>query len=230
MSKLWKTSQSLVFSSWDNKRQRTRWVKSDSQTRKPKQNKMNLKISNRICSLHFVDWIPTKANPLPTMHMGYHTKNQKIWRLFCKHPLPARKTQAEEGEMDIGIINNETNQFESTTKLSSSLVLDNHSDCWQKDTPKRLACVDLRDLIEVLVNQINELTLENKLLKRKTLCYAKSNRSCFTWRKGWITHRFLYATTNFKTYEQWKISLTQQIHSFQLKNPLRENVMCLLVC
>ena len=86
--------------------------------------------------------------------------------------------------MDIGIINNETNQFESTTKLSSSLVLDNHSDCWQKDTPKRLACVDLRDLIEVLVNQINELTLENKLLKRKTLCYAKSNRSCFTWRKG----------------------------------------------
>ena len=116
--------------------------------------------------------------------MGYHTKNQKIRRPFCKHPLPARKMQAEEGEMDIGIINNETNQFESTTKLSSSLILDNHSDCWQKDTPKCLACVDLRDLIEVLVNQINELTLENQLLKRKTLCYAKSNRSCFTWRKG----------------------------------------------
>ena len=26
-------------------------------------------------------------------------------------------------------------------------------------------------------------TLENKLLKRKTLCYPSSNRSCFTWRK-----------------------------------------------
>ena len=28
------------------------------------------KSSDMICSLHFVDGIPTKANPLPTMHMG----------------------------------------------------------------------------------------------------------------------------------------------------------------
>ena len=50
-------------------------------------------------------------------------------------------------------------------------------------TLKYLACVDQRNLIEVLVNEINELTLENKLFKRKTLCYANSNKSCFTWRK-----------------------------------------------
>ena len=80
--------------------------------------------------------------------------------------------------MEIGIINNEVNQIESTTKLSSSIVLDE-----QKDTPKCLARINQRSLIEVLVNEINELTLQNKLLKRKILCYANSNRSCFTWRK-----------------------------------------------
>ena len=50
--------------------------------------------------------------------------------------------------------------FESTTKSPSS-VLDDHSYCWQKDTPKPLACIDKRNLIEVLVNAINELPLKN---------------------------------------------------------------------
>ena len=63
------------------------------------------------------------------------------------------------------------------------VVLDDHSYFWQKGTQKYIGCVDQRNLIEVLVNEINELTLENKLLKRKTLCYANSNKSFFTWRK-----------------------------------------------
>ena len=32
------------------------------------------KSSDRICSLHFVDGISAKANPLTTKHMGYDTK------------------------------------------------------------------------------------------------------------------------------------------------------------
>ena len=64
-----------------------------------------------------------------------------------------------------------------------SVILGDHSSCWQTDTLKFLTCVDKRNLIEVLVNEINELTLENKLLKRKTLCCANSNWSCFTWHK-----------------------------------------------
>ena len=85
--------------------------------------------------------------------------------------------------MEIGIINSEVNQIESKTKLSLSVVLDDHSCCWQKDTPKRLTCVNQRNSIEVLVNEINQMILENKLLKRKTLCYTNSNRSCLTWCK-----------------------------------------------
>ena len=110
--------------------------------------------------------------------MGYDTKRQKILTPSSfQTPITSKKTQAEEGEMEIGIINNEVNLIESTTKLSLSVVLDGYSYCWQKDTPKCLACVDQRNLIEKLVNEINELTLENKLLKRKTLCHANSNRS-----------------------------------------------------
>ena len=80
--------------------------------------------------------------------------------------------------MEIRIINNKVKQIESTTKLSLSVVLDYHSYYWLKDAPKCLACVDQRTLTEVLVNEINELTL-----KRKTLSYANSNKSCFTWCK-----------------------------------------------
>ena len=117
--------------------------------------------------------------------MGYDdTKRPKNSTLTFQTPiLPVKKAVEEEGEMETGIIDNEVNQIESTTKLSLSAVLDDHSYCWQKDTPKCLHCVDQRNLIEVLVNEINKLTLENKLLKRKTLCYANINRSCFTWRK-----------------------------------------------
>ena len=71
--------------------------------------------------------------------------------------------------MKIGIINNEVNQTETTTKLSSSVVLDDHSYCWQKDTRKYLACVDQMNFIEVLVNETNELKLENKFSIIKTL-------------------------------------------------------------
>ena len=117
------------------------------------------------------------------MHMGYDAKRQITRRPLFKHPLTAKKTRPEAGEMEIGIINNEINQTESATKLSSPVVLYDHSYYWQKDTPKCFACADQRNLIEVLVNGINELTLENKLLKRKTLCYANSKRSCFTWCK-----------------------------------------------
>ena len=37
-------------------------------------------------------------------------------------------------------------------------------------------------------------------------------------------------TVPLKTYEQAKHFLTQQIHSLHLRDPFKENVICLLVC
>ena len=84
----------------------------------PNRTKWTTKSCNRICSIHFVHGIPTKANTLPTMHIGYDTKRQKTRRPLFKHTLRAKKTRAEEGEIEIEIINNEVNQIESITKLS----------------------------------------------------------------------------------------------------------------
>ena len=71
------------------------------------------------------------------MHIGYDKRRQKTRRAIFKHPLAllAKKTRAEEGEMETEIINSEVNQTESTKRLSSSVVLDDHSCCWQKGTP-----------------------------------------------------------------------------------------------
>ena len=68
--------------------------------------KWNSKSSDSIYSLHFVDGLPNKVNPLPTMHKGYITKRQNNRRTLIKHSWPAKKVRAEEGEMEIGIINN----------------------------------------------------------------------------------------------------------------------------
>ena len=83
MSKLWKALSSLLFSSWDDERQRERWMDLGSQMRKSKQNKVDIQ------------------------------KRQKTWHPLFKHPLPTKKTQVVEGEMEIGIISNEVKQFES---------------------------------------------------------------------------------------------------------------------
>ena len=64
------------------------------------------------------------------------------------------------------------------------VVFDYHFYSQQKDTQKCLVCVGQRSLIGVMVNGINELTLKDKLLKKRTLCYANSNMSCFTWPKS----------------------------------------------
>ena len=73
-----------------------------------------------------------------------------------------------EGKTEIEANGNEINpMFESMTKSPSS-VLDDHSYCWQKDTPKSLDCIDRRNFIEVLMKEINEfIYLLHKYFNKK---------------------------------------------------------------
>ena len=59
---------------------------------------------------------------------GIIQKDKKLDAPFSNtHHHQHKKTRVEEGEIENGIINNEAkNQIESTTKLSSSVVLDEH--------------------------------------------------------------------------------------------------------
>ena len=63
---------------WKGKN-RDKWIQA-LKLENPNRTKLTPESSDKICSLHFVDGIPTKGNPLPTMHIGYDTKRKKAWR------------------------------------------------------------------------------------------------------------------------------------------------------
>ena len=49
------------------------------------------KKSDRVCSVHFVDNIPTVNNPDPSLHLGYEKKKDlPSRRTLLKHPLPSK--------------------------------------------------------------------------------------------------------------------------------------------
>ena len=81
-------------------KERDSWIQA-LKRENPNRTKWNSKSSDRIGSLHFVDGLPTKVNPLPTMHKCYDTKRQNNRRPLIKHPLPAKKARVEEGETEI---------------------------------------------------------------------------------------------------------------------------------
>ena len=50
--------------------------------------------SDRVCSIHFIDGIPTAANPVPTLHLGYEKEVPKSRRELFRQPLQKkRKTE-----------------------------------------------------------------------------------------------------------------------------------------
>ena len=78
MSKLEKTLESWQFFRWDGKRQtEMNWFRLSNRKIHTEQN--GTEKTDRICFLHFVDGIPTKTNPLPTMDMICSTKRQNTW-------------------------------------------------------------------------------------------------------------------------------------------------------
>ena len=144
---------------------------SSSQTRKSKQTKWTPKSSDRICSLHFVDGIPTKANPLPTMHIGFDTKRQKTRSPLFKQPLPRKKTRAEEGEMEIGIINNvvPAKHREISTKIKKHSVT---------KSPKKLT---QRDKFLLILMRLRLGILNEDLTDRFCISPALCSRTFTTW-------------------------------------------------
>ena len=43
--------------------------------------------SDRVCSIHFIDGIPTAANPVPTLHLDYEKEVPKSRRELFRQPL-----------------------------------------------------------------------------------------------------------------------------------------------
>ena len=49
--------------------------------------------SDRVCSIHFIDGIPTAANPVPTLHLGYEKEVPKSRRELFRQPLQKKRKE-----------------------------------------------------------------------------------------------------------------------------------------
>ena len=50
--------------------------------------------SDRVCSIHLVDGIPSTANPAPTLCLGYELEAKRSRRNLFKHPAPLQTPYA----------------------------------------------------------------------------------------------------------------------------------------
>ena len=84
-------------------KERDSWIQA-LKRENPNRTKWNSKRSDRICALHFVDGLPTKVNPLPTMHKGYDTKDKIIDALYPQRKHEQRKVKLKLESLIIKLI------------------------------------------------------------------------------------------------------------------------------
>ena len=62
--------------------------------------------SDRVCSIHFIDGIPTAANPVPTLHLGYEKEVPKSRRELFRQPLQKKRKTEKNQQTLIGTTEN----------------------------------------------------------------------------------------------------------------------------
>ena len=105
--------------------------------------------SDRVCSEHFVDKIPTEANPDPTICLGYNLPKTSSRRTLFRHPLPERSQPTFQSAPFLSPPSSPNN---STDNISTSPMFtppaDDHQYCRNSDKTQCLACFDKGQLIK----------------------------------------------------------------------------------
>nr|XP_047146284.1 uncharacterized protein LOC124819119 [Hydra vulgaris] len=175
-------------SSLRNSREREKWkilLKREGKNRK----KWNPCDSDRVCSIHFVDGIPTIANPHPTLHMGYNCTDIKTRRSLYKR-FPKSNFSASIGISTDNKMNNYTTK-DSTSELFNTSVkseLCNTSELYNTNNDDTIylpppscehsyarhsllnmceGCNTKTSLIDSLVKKINSMNISLKQLNQK---------------------------------------------------------------
>lgn len=146
---------------------RKRWIHC---LRRENKNKSAWKpgVSDRVCSIHFVDGAPTVSNPYPTLNMGYDVNEKKSRRkLFRALPTPAVSSDIVDEPMDVETLN-------------SPASLSDHSYLATPQSKPCQKCKDKDNLINSLVGKVNKLSAELKRASREKMFKTKS--SFFNWR------------------------------------------------
>ena len=142
--------------------------------------------SDRICSIHIVDGIPSTANPTPTLYLGYELEAKKSRRNLFKHPAPLKKQKLDQttATNSSNFMTVASEQPPHSKDLSTDLDKENnlplanvsflspvsdHLYCSIQSSKVCTVCVDKSNLIESLVSKVKTLTLTCQKLKRQKL-------------------------------------------------------------
>ena len=152
--------------------------------------------SDWICSIHFVDGLATDENLIPTLFLGYESKEKKSRRAFFRKPLekkvrkgdirPATSTSQKEKvplqanfiDINLDINMEELNWPKEVIHEPIKIIPGGNTHCLSNNSTPCYACQDKSNLVKALVSKINKLTLENKQLKHRSIMKT----SAFTWR------------------------------------------------
>ena len=135
---------------------------------------------DRVCSEHFVDGIPTPANPLPSLKLGYerHSTVSKPRRELVRYEAPQCKKKMKpledvSGPEVVEVANNDND-------VAIGLNAD-HTYCKTDESRRCAGCDSKGHLIHSLVGRINSLSLEVKKLHQRRRRLGHSTP--FSWKK-----------------------------------------------
>lgn len=161
---------------------RQKWIKLIKRVN-PDKSQWQPKSSDRICSIHFVDNVPSVENPNPTLNMGYEMRQSTSRRTLFKNPLPSAKKKSKkiDDRETLGVT--EANPFLSPPRSpDQQLTVDiftpptqDHQYCLSEGTKQCLVCKDKKSLILSLTRKIGTLSRENKRLKKEALLQKNQN-------------------------------------------------------
>ncbi|XP_057310236.1 uncharacterized protein LOC130648217 [Hydractinia symbiolongicarpus] len=180
----------------NNNEQRQNWIKLIKREGHNK-SKWTPAGSDRVCSFHFADGVPTAANPDPTLNMGYELLQKRPRReLFRSGVVPnCKKKKLLNEEVDEAVVNdnvdnvvndnvnvddNVNNELPCQSSSFFSPVSE-HSYFSSSLTQQCEGCSYKKNVIDSLVSKINMLTLQVKTANRVKVFNTK--KSVFTWRK-----------------------------------------------
>ena len=152
--------------------------------------------SEQDCSIHFADGLATDENPIPTVFLGYGSKQKKSRRALFRKLLeknvrgyitPVTSTSQEEEvplqasfiDENLDINMEELNKPMKVILEPMKVIPGGHLYCFPNNSTSCYACQDKSNLVKALVSKINKSTFESKQLKHRSIMKT----SKFTWKK-----------------------------------------------
>ena len=147
--------------------------------------------NDRVCSEHFVDGIPTVENPNPTVKLGYELKQTKPRQTLFREPLTKKPKKLPAISASTQSTNHTTDTTSGAAFMSLppspllscpdfSSPISGYSYCTRNNPIKCQSCHYNDVLISSYKNKLEQLTRENRLLKRERFL-KKSKDMPFSW-------------------------------------------------